>query len=194
MPLLSPNHVLSTAETEPEKPANACLALVQQVAMFSRQMKRILASLLADSELSDTHLLLLWACADAGTHGIAQNQLAALVGLSTAQISGLVERMSRRELIAECANSDDRRRRLWRLTGEGRDQLARVLQRLDPLDARLEARLAGTHLRDLIRLLKRAGQVVEELAMNARSTAKLRPFPCESAPSDAGECRGGEAA
>jgi DNA-binding MarR family transcriptional regulator len=180
------------AQAGPEMPANACLALVQQVAILGRQLRRAHACSVADLGLNDTQLLLLWVCADAGTRGIPQNRLASLLGLSTAQVSGLVDRLSQRELIAECANSGDRRKRLWSLTDAGRAQLDRVLRRLDPLATKLQARFGEAHLLELIRWLDGAGQVVDELMGDTRSLATLRLFPAAPPPCDAATCRGQE--
>lgn len=192
MPQASPNNDSLATGAGSEIPAITCLALVQQVAISGRQIKRMLASLLAESDLSEAQLLLLWACADSGSRGIAQNRLASLVGLSTAQVSGLVERLSRGELIAERANADDRRRRLWCLTNAGHDRLEQVLQRLEPLAAELEARIGRAHVVELTRLLDRAGRVTEEISGNVRGAAPLRLFRDGTSPSDASECRGQE--
>jgi DNA-binding MarR family transcriptional regulator len=154
----------------------------------------VLAGLLADFELNDTQLLLLWACRDAGSDGIAQKRLAALAGLSTAQVSGLVERMNHRGLIAECANSGDRRRRLWSVTAAGRDRLDQILKRLTPLADQTEARLDGAESPHLVGLLDLAGQAAAEWSRDARTTANLRVFPAQPTPSDAGESRGQEGA
>jgi len=194
MPQSSPHTDPSAAENGPELRAHPCLALAQQVAILGRQTKRILAASIDDGGLSDTQLLLLWVCADAGSHGIPQNQMASRLGLSTAQVSGHVERLSQDGLIVECANSGDRRRRLWTLPDAGRDRLDRAIRRLDPHASELEARFTEARLAELLRLLAGANQALQELLSDSRSTTTLRLFPATPPPNEAATCRGPAAA
>ena len=153
------------------------LRLLQQIAVAGRQLKRVLTRFLDDCDLNDTELLLLWVCHGAGVEGIAQNRLADSVGLSPAQVSGLVERMGRRNLIERYSGSADRRRRLWKISSTGRQTLGEVLARLAPADSACEMHVEPAGAHDLVRLLARFGEAAAQVADGTRVTQKLRVFP-----------------
>ena len=65
--------------------------------------------------LSEPELALLWACSKAPPGGRSQCELAERLAVSSAHISGLVERMCRVGLLQVRAVEGDRRRHLWEL-------------------------------------------------------------------------------
>jgi DNA-binding MarR family transcriptional regulator len=99
--------------------ATAWLELVQAVSLCGRQLRKALAELAAPHQLSDTEVLILWACCDASSVGLGQHELATLVGISPAQLSGLVDRLSAQDLLIGRRPAHDRRRQYWRLTANG---------------------------------------------------------------------------
>ena len=58
---------------------------------------------------------------------VSQNRLGRLTAMDPATMKGVIERLERRGLIASKADPADRRRTLWRLTGEGRALIGRAL-------------------------------------------------------------------
>lgn len=103
--------------------AAAWLELIQAVSLCGRQLRKSLAELAAPHHLSDTEALILWACSDATGTGLGQHELANLVGISAAQLSGLVERLSAQDLLLGRRPAHDRRRQYWRLSPQGEAML-----------------------------------------------------------------------
>lgn len=58
---------------------------------------------------------------------VSQNRLGRLTAMDPATMKGVIERLEKRDLIISKADPDDRRRTLWRLTGEGRGLIGRAL-------------------------------------------------------------------
>jgi DNA-binding MarR family transcriptional regulator len=107
---------------------------VQTVSFFGRQLRRVLSELAEPLGLSDTACLVLWACAEGPSEGLAQHELAPLVGVSPAQLSGLVEQLYCQGWLLPRRPAHDRRRQYWRLTPEGVQLVDRLL---DAVAARL---------------------------------------------------------
>ena len=63
--------------------------------------------------------MMLWACRDLAESAPSQLELANYLGLSPAQVSGLVDSLRRDGLLASERSPHDRRRQTWRLTAEG---------------------------------------------------------------------------
>ena len=98
------------------------LALVHRASCAARQLRRRLAALAEIAGLSDNEVLVLWLAAGA-IEGLVQGDLAAAIGISPAQMSGTVERLRKRGLIAMERSPLDRRRQVWRNTAAGRELL-----------------------------------------------------------------------
>ncbi len=176
-----PTAPLSSKGSSPVEPpvgeARALLGLVQQMAVTGRQFRRALTRQLDGLGLNDTELLLLWACDGAGSAGIAQNRLAEAVGLSPAQVSGLVDKMGNRGLIATCAGDGDRRRRMWQLTSAGRRTVEQVVERLGPAAAAIHSHGRPTRLTDLTDRLAGVGRAATRNAPVETPNRSLRVFP-----------------
>ena len=119
--------------------AHELLSLIHGVSTASRQLRRKLAEVAATCDLSDSELLVVWLCRGAG---LVQVELAAAVGVSPAQMSGLAERLARRQLVALNRPARDRRRQVCRTTAAGEALLAKAAAPLAGLATALAERLA----------------------------------------------------
>jgi len=108
--------------------ASQWLRAVQTVSFFGRQLRRALGELAEPLGLSDTACLVLWACAEGPSEGQAQHELAPLVGVSPAQLSGLVEQLYSQGWLIPRRPAHDRRRQYWRLTPAGVELVDRLLE------------------------------------------------------------------
>lgn len=142
-------------------PAEQLLALIHWMSAASRQLRKKLGDVAAGSDLSDSELLVVWLC---GGPGRVQVELAAAIGVSPAQMSGLVERLGQRGLVAMHRPARDRRRQLWKTAPAGQALLAQVAAPLAGLAATLGERLAPRE-QDLVQsLCKRLASAASELA------------------------------
>jgi DNA-binding MarR family transcriptional regulator len=110
--------------------AQRLLELVLHLSATSRALRRRLAALAARVDLTEHELLAIWLCASAGR---AQGELAATLGISPAQMSGLVERLRARGLVEREWLTHDRRRHVWRTSAGGREVLASAVPPLQEL-------------------------------------------------------------
>ncbi|WP_254507400.1 MarR family winged helix-turn-helix transcriptional regulator [Anatilimnocola floriformis] len=131
----------------------AWLQLVLQVGATARTVRRQLAGQIASSELSEQEFLVLWLCDDAGVAHRGQGELAEAVGVSPAQMSGLVERLRTRDLLKFERCGNDRRRQVWQLTSAGESLLADVCQLLASPGGKLHGSLNTAELEQLRQLL-----------------------------------------
>lgn len=132
------------------------LRLVLHVSTVARAARRQLAEQVAGSELSEQEFLVLWLCGDdaALTHR-GQGELAEVVGVSPAQMSGLVDRLRRRNLLQFERLGRDRRRQVWQLTPDGQTLLAEVCRQLAIAGGQLTGNLLETEQQQLLSLLER---------------------------------------
>ena len=77
--------------------ADRLLRLVHWTSAASRHLRRRLAEVAEAFDLSDTELLVVWLCSGGGR---VQVDLAGAIGISPAQMSGMVERLRSRGLVA----------------------------------------------------------------------------------------------
>ena len=75
--------------------ADRLLRLVHWTSTASRHLRKRLAELAKPFELTDTELLVIWLCSGGGR---VQVDLAGAIGISPAQMSGMVERLRSRGL------------------------------------------------------------------------------------------------
>lgn len=113
----------------PTKPA-LWLGFVQKLALCSRKLRRALGELTAVRGVTDTDTLILWSCQRAGAAGQPQHELVELIGVSAAQLSGLLESLGERGLLVGRRPPHDRRRQYWRTTPSGDALLTEVAQDL----------------------------------------------------------------
>lgn len=117
------------------------LGLVQKMSLCGRQLRRALSQLTEPRGLTDHDALILWSCQQAGPLGHAQHEMAAALGISPAQLSGLVETLSDRGWISGRRPSHDRRRQYWRITTSGEAILAALVQDLELWSLQFESSL-----------------------------------------------------
>jgi DNA-binding MarR family transcriptional regulator len=149
--------------------ADRLLTLVHWTSAASRQLRRRLAEVAAAIDLSDVELLVLWLC-----HGGGQVQvdLAAAIGISPAQVSGLVERLRSRELVAMRRSATDRRRQVWRTAAAGETLLGEVASHFDALAAAVDGGVSTAQQQTVAALCRR---LVEAVGQHGRRTGSNLP-------------------
>jgi DNA-binding MarR family transcriptional regulator len=170
--------------TVPLAPAEGLLLeLVRQTSSAGRALRRLLADEAAAEGLNDAELLVIWLCAGGNSPGVVQGDLAAAIGVSPALMSGTVERLRSRELIARHRSPIDRRRQVWQTTGLGQACLARLRGRLSALSAALEQRMNSSQQRETQVLCQRLASAAEAIGTPELPLAGGSP----SRPRDAAE-------
>lgn len=111
--------------------ARTWIGLSEQISICSRLLRCWIAQHSEPAGIQEAELSLLWACAAAPVGGFSQKQLANALAISPAHVSGLVEQMRRKGLLHGRRATDDRRRRQWQLTPQGRTELMVMLGRLN---------------------------------------------------------------
>jgi DNA-binding MarR family transcriptional regulator len=107
----------------------------------SRQLRKVLAQHTHACQLNDSEFLLLWICGGRREQGVPQADLIGRLGLSAAQLSGLVYDVCDRGWIEMQRPAADRRRQILRLTAAGQLVLERTMTRLQPLVTALESQV-----------------------------------------------------
>ena len=164
----SADSLSAQAELSPsgDQRAERLLALVHWTSAAGRQLRLRLAEVAAVIDLSDAELFVLWL-----SHGGGQVQvdLAAAVGISPAQMSGLVERLRSRELVAMHRSTTDRRRQVWRTTATGRSLLAKAAAGLNALAVAIEGGLSASEQQTIEALCRRLVETVGQQGRRAGS-------------------------
>jgi DNA-binding MarR family transcriptional regulator len=142
----------------PEHAEELLIELVRQTSSAGRALRRLLADEAASEGLNDAELLIIWLCAGRSSPGVVQGDLAAAVGVSPALMSGTVERLRSRELIARHRSPIDRRRQVWQTTPLGQACLDRLHCRLSALAAAMQNRLAPAEQRAALHLCTRLAE------------------------------------
>lgn len=114
----------------PGSSATVWLAVAERVFAVARQLRRALAAAGRGADLNEIELITLWACSVAPPEGMGQTQLIARLGVSPAQVSGLVESLRRRGLLSAKRDPLDRRRQRWQLTEQGQALLELAAEHL----------------------------------------------------------------
>lgn len=96
--------------------------LIGQMSACESALRKRLSLVVADQELSSNELLVLRACWQPGSL-TGQRELSNRVGVSTAQISAIVERLRSIGLISGHRPPSDRRRQVWSITEKGQQCL-----------------------------------------------------------------------
>lgn len=167
VPMTNPSSQPALPAVTPSNPAAERWAhLIQQASLCGRQLRRLLAQHITRWNISDTEFLVLWACNHAPDFGLAQNELACMLGVSAAQMSGLAYDLRDRGFLSFERTERDRRRQVLRVSGQGRLLLSKILVDLEPLVEKL-----GKHFADEEQIL--AEQILERLTL--ASQAETRP-------------------
>jgi DNA-binding MarR family transcriptional regulator len=142
--------------------ADRVLRLVHWTSTASRHLRRRLADVGEMLGLSDTELLVLWLCSGGDR---VQVDLAGVIGISPAQMSGMVERLRSRGLVAMHRLAMDRRRQVWRTSAAGQTLLVRAAQHLSALSGAIASGLSASEQQAAQTLCQRLAEVV---AVSAR--------------------------
>jgi MarR family transcriptional regulator, lower aerobic nicotinate degradation pathway regulator len=135
--------VLSPQSTPDPLRADGLLRLIYWTNAAGRQLRRCLGTLAEQAGLSDSELFTIWLClGEEG--GMVQGALATALGVSPAQMSGIVERLRQRGLIEMHRQTLDRRRQVWRGTAAGRQTLQTLTTPLATLAGSLAAQVSLT--------------------------------------------------
>jgi DNA-binding MarR family transcriptional regulator len=154
-----------------DAPPERLLRLAHWTSTASRHLRRRIAEATAALDLSETELIIVWLCSGGGR---VQIDLAAATGISPAQMSGLVERLRSRGLVAMHRLARDRRRQMWRATSAGEGLLANAAQHLSDLATCL-AQQVSEHEQLLAQSL--CQQLAEAASAGSRSAGKSAAVP-----------------
>ncbi len=112
-------------------------------AVAGKLASRQLAAWVDGFAVGDTEFRVLWELFTAHAHSPAatfdQAELADRLAVSAAQISGMVERLRRSQLVARPAVDGDRRRQFWQLTAAGEDLVQQIIAAVNAGSARGDA-------------------------------------------------------
>jgi DNA-binding MarR family transcriptional regulator len=144
--------------------ADRLLRLVHWTSAASRHLRRRLAEVAESIDLSDSELLVVWLCNGGGR---IQVELAGALGISPAQMSGLVERLRSRGLVAMHRQAMDRRRQVCRTTPAGQELLSGTAEHLNELAASVGAGLSSDEQQVAQTLCERLSEAVKQKAIVA---------------------------
>lgn len=156
--------------------ANRLLRLVHWTSAASRQLRRRLAEVAEGLALSDTELLVVWLCSG---NGRVQVDLAGSIGISPAQMSGLVERLRSRGLVAMHRLAMDRRRQVCRTTSAGQTRLADAARQLSELTVCIRRGLSDEEQQLAQTLCERLAEAVATSARRPTTPAAVIDRPGE---------------
>lgn len=154
--------------------AEQLVRLVYWTSAASRQLRRILSDLARPSGLSDSELLTVWLCLEE-SGGRVQGDLAAGLGVSPSQMSGIVERLRQRGLIEMHRQALDRRRQVWRGTARARQVLGNLNGDLARLVEEIAAAVPFHEQGGLQSLCQRLAEAVQSLPDRAEAQQPSHP-------------------
>lgn len=141
------------------------LGLIHWTSAAGRQLRRQLGEMATALALSDSELLVIWFCRGAGR---VQVELAGAIGVSPAQMSGIVERLRSRGLVAVHRMARDRRRQVWRTSPVGQALLDDAAPRLEDLSRSFDDVLSPDEQQAAATICQR----LAEMAGSSRGAAK----------------------
>lgn len=117
-----------------------------QLAAGGKLAARDIAAWLRGFQVTEPEFRLLWLLSQPGgdrpTHNtFDQAELAELLVVSPAQVSGAVERLRSLSMLERTVDQRDRRRQLWRLADGGRNLLSAVVASVAGIDSSLSRRI-----------------------------------------------------
>ena len=121
---------------------------------------------LAEFDLNDGRYTVLQILAKAGNNGLSQAELAERLGQSESNVSTLIERMQRDELVDRSRSEADRRKRVLLISMRGRSALDDVEERRSQWTACLFNGMPVTDSSQLLSLLDQLGQVLKSATVN----------------------------
>ena len=148
--------------------ADGLLRLIYWTSAAGRQIRRCLSTLAEQAGLTDCELFTIWLClGDDG--GMVQGALATALGVSPAQMSGIVERLRQRGLIEMHRQTLDRRRQVWRGTTAAREALESLAMPLAQLADDIAAQVPLADQKQSQALCQRIAQAAERWPNEAHS-------------------------
>jgi len=96
-----------------------------------RRLARQLALVVREHALSEAEFRLLWLLRETAQASLEQSELVQGLGISSAQVSALVEKLRVQQILALSTDEKDRRRKLWQLTASGREHFESVIQTVE---------------------------------------------------------------
>ena len=130
------------------------LELAELLSRCERLLRDEIQQRTARQGLSEAQFSLLWTCRQAPAGGLSQSELSQALALSAAHVSGQVEQLRAKGLLAGQRSAPDRRRQLWQLTSAGQAQLDTLLEELLGWAEQLDRQLAPDRRQALAGLLK----------------------------------------
>jgi DNA-binding MarR family transcriptional regulator len=117
-----------------------------QLAAGGKLAARDIAAWLRGFQVTEPEFRLLWLLSQSGGnhpthHTFDQAELAELLVVSPAQVSGAVERLRSLKMLERTVDQCDRRRQLWRLADGGRELLTAVIANVAGIDGSLSRRI-----------------------------------------------------
>lgn len=158
----------NSSRPESSEAARRWIELAKRILVCGRLFRDDLTQQAGRWQLSEPEFAILWACHKAPSAGCSQKELAAVLAVSAAQVSGLVEQLRRQGLLEGRRGPRDRRRQFWRLTPAGRARLQSVLDDLARWAGPLNEQLGTGRSDALVRLL-------DQLAELLRTRPNTRP-------------------
>lgn len=128
--------------------------LLELLTRCERSLRDELAKRTGPHGLSEAQFSLLWACRQSPPGGLSQNELAQTLALSAAHVSGQVEQLRMKGLLAGHRRAPDRRRQVWQLTDDGQQRFESLLDELANWFRELESSLSPPRRADLADLLR----------------------------------------
>ncbi|NOZ40049.1 MAG: winged helix-turn-helix transcriptional regulator [Planctomycetes bacterium] len=92
-----------------------------------RGLARQLASAVREHEISEAEFRLLWLLSETDQANFEQSRLIEGLGISSAQVSALVEKLRYQQFLTPVIDSKDRRRKYWKMTASGRKRFKAIL-------------------------------------------------------------------
>lgn len=162
--------------SEPSSAARRWVELSEHIAACGRLLRAGLGHYTAGRRLSEAQWSLLWAFLAAAPSGMNQTEVAAVLAVSPAHVSGLIEPLRRQGLLSRQRRVRDRRQRVWRLTPAGCAVLEQVLADAAHWTAGLEARMGSKPTDELLALLPRLLCALRHERGTGPAGPPLRPF------------------
>ena len=110
--------------------------------------------------ISEPQFALLWSCLASPAEGVSQSELADVLLVSPAHVSGLVEQLRRRGLLEGRRSTKDRRKQIWQLTPQGRATMEALVSTLTSWTIHLESQLERQVVGQLSALLAQLHQAL----------------------------------
>jgi len=177
---------LALASVPPHPPSDhaamlhSWMRLSERLAHCTKSLQENWSRQAAAHGLGHWPMVVLWACHQQAGQPPSQGDLAELLGVSSAHISGLVEQLRQQGLLEGRRDPADRRRQTWRLTAAGQTTMAMVINTLGGWAEGLETHLSARRRRSLERLLARLSQALAATSSappSAAGKAAARPMP-----------------